>query len=496
MASTERLLMAQGTRCQLGLDGLYIKEQAMPVVWNQEAENSYYCLPTPPNPADAGDSIDYKDILNCVKVDDNTYRVNFVVKQDKGIALNTLAVTIDDIRVDQLKSSGGYDDYIMKKAYPHQPINGSLLVIINPFSGQGKALEIFHKEIKPVLEAAGVEVVLQETKYRNHAADMARTLDIQKYDVVACVSGDGIPHEVINGFYAREDMGVEAFNKVAVTQLPGGSGNALTLSTHGSNDALLATFNMLKAKRTKLDLMAVKQLDSDNTTEKISLSFLSQCYGAIADSDIGTEHLRWMGPIRFDLGVAHKVFTKASYPCDLFIKYLTTTKQELLSHFEEHNDKTATDIPVTKDRLTLSGPKLSDPVPSDWIQVDSRISSKLSIFYTGNMPYVSSDTQFFPAALPNDGSMDLIITSNSTPIAKSVASLLAVASGKHALEDHVLHHKISGYRLVPQIPDNSKHYISIDGEDFPFKTLQVEVLPGILTSLLNEGNYVPTCLKK
>ena len=59
---------------------------------------------------------------------------------------------------------------------------------------------------------------------------------------------------------------------------------------------------MLKAHKTKLDLMAITQ-----GSEKITkLSFLSQCYGIIADSDIGTEHLRWLGPIRFELGVIQK----------------------------------------------------------------------------------------------------------------------------------------------------------------------------------------------
>lgn len=394
-----------------------------------------------------------------------------------------------------------FDTYILERAYYDSQVSPSILMVINPHSGKGHALEIFDKEIKPVLKAANVNYTIEQTKRREHATDIARTMDINKFDIIACCSGDGTPHEIINGFYQRDDQGVAAFNKIAVTQLPGGSGNALTLSTHGSNDAALSTFKMLKAKRTKIDLMAVKQLNSDNSTEKISLSFLSQCYGAIADSDIGTEHLRWMGPIRFDLGVVYKVFSGASYPCDLYINYLTTTKEELLSHFDKHTNETGDlELPdpleISSENLKLSGPKLVDPVPSSWIQLDSKITSKLSIFYTGNMPYVSSDTQFFPAALPNDGSMDLIITTSSTPIPKTVSTLLSVETGKHVFDENILHHKILGYRLVPKLPEHSNHYISIDGESFPFKTMQVEVLPGVLTSLLNSGNYVETCLKK
>jgi sphingosine kinase len=36
---------------------------------------------------------------------------------------------------------------------------------------------------------------------------------------------------------------------------------------------------------------------------KRSFSFLSQCVGLMADVDLGTEHLRWMGSSRFVYGV-------------------------------------------------------------------------------------------------------------------------------------------------------------------------------------------------
>jgi sphingosine kinase len=35
---------------------------------------------------------------------------------------------------------------------------------------------------------------------------------------------------------------------------------------------------------------------------KRSFSFLSQCVGLMADIDLGTEHLRWMGSSRFTYG--------------------------------------------------------------------------------------------------------------------------------------------------------------------------------------------------
>ncbi len=65
--------------------------------------------------------------------------------------------------------------------------------------------------------------------------------------------GRYIPFDVINGFYSRSDKGV-AFTKLAVTQLPCGSGNALSLSTHGTDNAFVATVAAkVAAYETRLD---------------------------------------------------------------------------------------------------------------------------------------------------------------------------------------------------------------------------------------------------
>ena len=46
------------------------------------------------------------------------------------------------------------------------------------------------------------------------------------------------------------------------------------------------------------------------------------------------------------------------------------------------------------------------------------------------MPFVSADTQF-SCALPNDGSMDMIVTDSNNSVWKLTSILLAVESGKH-----------------------------------------------------------------
>lgn len=61
-----------------------------------------------------------------------------------------------------------------------------------------------------------------------------------KYDVVAAVSGDGIIHEILNGFAEHTDpMNVM---QTPLCPIPGGSGNALSLNLLGL-EACLPFFN-------------------------------------------------------------------------------------------------------------------------------------------------------------------------------------------------------------------------------------------------------------
>lgn len=443
-------------------------------------KNILWCLSAVVDDVD-GDSIN-------VKNSNSTVEVTYVYPNGETIKPVKLLVELD------LPLVGDASDMILSKAYSNHLIKPSILVVINPHGGKGLAKSIYKDQIEPILKAAHVKVTYVETKYSEHAIEIAKNLDISKFDIIACCSGDGIAHEIINGFFQRADRGLEAFAKLAVTQLPCGSGNALSLSTHGSNDGATATYKMLKLTASKLDLMAVTQ--NINHQEVTKLSFLTQCYGMIADADIGTEHLRWMGPIRFELGVFQKIITRAKYPCDLYVKYETNSKQEISQHFDHHSQSNVSTKPLVPEDLLLKGPSINDAPPSDWVKIEDRITSKINVFYVGKMPYISADTQFFPAALPNDGSMDMIITDTNSSILETLNLLLVVAKGSHVHEESVHHAKIKSYRLVPKLKNLEKHFISVDGESFPFQPLQVEVLPGILTILLQDGSFVETCFTK
>lgn len=474
-------------RAQAEERGLSLDPQSFP-----EASEAACCGIISAQPETKQTFIPYTQILWC-EPSENDESVVVTYAEPIGSSVRPAKVTVEighSLALGQASGPNSVCERVLEKAYPNGHRQLSVCVLVNPHGGKGRAAEVYKDAVAPILAAAKAQVVYYETQYMGHAVEIARDLDVALFDVVVCCLGDGTPHEVLNGFFSRPDKGAEAFNKVCVTQLPCGLGNAMSLSTHGTNDAATATVCMLKAHRTKLDLMAVTQGQPEAQTTK--LSFLTQTYGVVADADIGTEHLRFLGPVRFDLGVLMKVLKSARYPCDLYVEEVTP-KEALQGHFEIHRNARSSTEPVTAESFQLRHPEGPfGPVPADWRRVPVEIGDNVSTFYVGKMPVILSNAQFFPAALPNDGAMDMVITDGRALVPEMVRIMLQVERGHHVFHDKVEHTKVRAYRIVPRIADGEKHYISVDGEDFPCEPMQVEVLPGVLTGLLAEDGFVPT----
>ena len=108
------------------------------------------------------------------------------------------------LSIDSLASSStDVVEEILDRSYKSTKRNKSILVIINPHGGKGRANKLYVSKAKPILIASQCTVEILETTYHRHAIDIAQNIDIDKYDVIACASGDGIPHEVLNGLYRR-----------------------------------------------------------------------------------------------------------------------------------------------------------------------------------------------------------------------------------------------------------------------------------------------------
>ncbi|GAA2812399.1 diacylglycerol/lipid kinase family protein [Nonomuraea dietziae] len=92
---------------------------------------------------------------------------------------------------------------------------------------------------------AAVDLTVEETRYRGHAAALARTAHAKGYDTVAVLGGDGTVNETVNGLL---NAGGRA-ERPALIVIPGGSANVFARALGLPNDPIEATGATLEALR-------------------------------------------------------------------------------------------------------------------------------------------------------------------------------------------------------------------------------------------------------
>lgn len=285
-------------------------------------------------------------------------------------------------------------DAIHHQAYPQGVKFGKkAYVLVNPKSGPGNGVSKWEKEARPLFDAARMTYDVVILKKGGEATDLVHNLDIKDYDTIVAVSGDGTPHEIFNGLARRPDAS-KALRECPISHIPAGSGNALALNLYGSNKPEAAALAIVKGHITEIDLVSITQGD------KRYLSFLSQALGIIAESDLGTEHLRWMGATRFEVGLAMRVFQKKCYPCDLAVKVVQDDKQAIKGHYRlrvnkpQATSQTIYDAAEDKDGENGLPPlrygTVNSDLPEGWDLVPYE---NIGNFYCGNVSRMPARTQ-------------------------------------------------------------------------------------------------------
>lgn len=232
----------------------------------------------------------------------------------------------------------------MARSYGPAPRRRRAYVLVNPHAGPGGAVKIWESQVKPIFDAARMHLTIHETTFSGEAVSLVENMDIDQFDIVVPCSGDGLPHEVFNGLGRRPDAR-RALQKIAVAHVPCGSGNALACNVFGTHRPSLAALAIVKGVATPLDLISITQGD------RRILSFLSQALGIMAEADLGTEHLRWMGEHRFTYGVIMRILKKKVYPCDLWAKVDIDHKDGVRDHYRRERENSSV---LELDKMTAS----------------------------------------------------------------------------------------------------------------------------------------------
>ncbi|KAG6001251.1 hypothetical protein E4U21_004538 [Claviceps maximensis] len=381
---------------------------------------------------------------------------------------------------------------VLAQAYHGSQLQRRAFVLINPQSGPGTALRKWKTDVLPLFQAARMTLEVVTLEKPGHATEFAEKIDLEKYDTIVACSGDGTPHEIFNGLAKRPDA-ARALSQMAVSHIPCGSGNAMSCNLYGTNRAALAALGIIKGRVIPLDLISITQGD------RRYVSFLSQALGIVAESDLGTENLRWMGGARFEVGILMRICRRRCYPCDLAVKVEVADKKDIKAHYKQRAiEQPAQETHETQETPAANGvtdadgtglPPLKygtiqDALPEGWELVKY---DKIGNFYCGNMAYMASSANFFPAALANDGCMDLVTINGDISPITATKLLYSVENGKLFDNPHVQYRKISAYRIIPR--DQQDGFISIDGERVPFEPFQAEIHPGLGRVISKRGVY-------
>lgn len=292
-----------------------------------------------------------------------------------------------------LSDPGSADPFasaLLRAAYGPATPRRRAKVLVNPHAGPGGADRLWEHEVAPIFRAARMSVDVVRTRYSGEGVDIARDLDADAYDVIVACSGDGLPHEIFNGLGRRPDAR-RALARLAVAHVPCGSGNAMSCNLYGTHRAAPAALAIVKGVVTSMDLMSVTQ------GGERYLSFLSQSLGVVAESDLATEHMRWMGEARFTVGFLQRIFKGKVYPCEVAMKVEVEGKENIREHYRRERAGDGTDAVVEgKGEPGSAGSSVDDgdglpplkygtvgdKIPEGWEVVSY---DKLGNFYCGNV---------------------------------------------------------------------------------------------------------------
>lgn len=265
-----------------------------------------------------------------------------------------------------------------------------MLLLVNPTGGIRNGLEIL-ENIKPIFEAGGIELEIIETKYAGHAKDIARAMEIEKFESLCLVGGDGTMHEAINGMYTRKD------NKhIPIGLIPAGTGNSLM---HDFNclDTTVVTKWIVKGYTKKIDLAQIKM------EHKVVYAFNIVGWGMITDINLRADGVRWMGENR----------------------YTYAALMEIMSHKLRHA------------KLSFNGKNYDEKF----------------IFILGSMTkFTGSAMKMAPKAKLDDGLIDILIVRDATR--KQMLNLFPkIFTGDHINADILEYRQVDSYSIIPDKHD-------------------------------------------
>ncbi|XP_041056185.1 ceramide kinase-like protein [Carcharodon carcharias] len=185
-------------------------------------------------------------IFVCIKKGQNKLK-------DRAVHLSNLSEDYCHIWFKHLKDILRY--------FPKRP--KSLKVIINPYSHKKEAKQVYYEQVAPLFKLADIKTDITITEHEGHALSVLKECDIQEFDGVVCVGGDGTASEVAHGLLLRAqiDAGRDIDSNFTPVRaplplgiIPAGSTNVLAFSVHGIKHPGTAAMHIIMGNLQEVDV--------------------------------------------------------------------------------------------------------------------------------------------------------------------------------------------------------------------------------------------------
>ncbi len=330
------------------------------------------------------------------------------------------------------KKKGGFHRPVFSPVFSKEPIGtvkpSVVHLMVNPYSGKKRGEKVAD-QAKNLLEKSGINVHIHRSLYPGHLIELAANISGNNDDIFAVVGGDGSMSEVITGRMRNSEHKPPPI----VAFIPAGTGNshAFDLKIKGVEDAVS---RIISGRLRELDISRVVLTEGLPGKEKGQMTWYSHnlvTWGLGIDSNLIAERMRFLGPIRYDVGIV--------------ISILKNTRRHA--------------------KLILDGHEMD---------------ADFTLFLIQNTQTGGSGLPLAPGASIDDGIMDIGILNRMRRGAILKAFGLLKKEGRHVFHPEVVYHRFKSLRIETPIPSA----INIDGENIGTTPMDMTVLPGGLRLLV------------
>ncbi|XP_075840876.1 ceramide kinase-like protein isoform X1 [Microtus pennsylvanicus] len=183
------------------------------------------------------------------------------------------------------------------EGFPSRP--KALKILLNPQSHRKESVQVYYEKVEPLLKLAGIKTDVTITEYEGHALSLLDGCELQGFDGIVCVGGDGSASEAAHALLlrAQKDAGVEMDHLLTPTRaqlplglIPAGSTNVLAHSLCGIPHVVTSTMHIIMGHIQSVDVC------SFSSAGKLLRFGFSAMFGFGGRTLALAEKYRWMSP--------------------------------------------------------------------------------------------------------------------------------------------------------------------------------------------------------